>query len=113
LRERPFEPDTGNAGAGIREKRLRWPYPKRDAVFYFMRLTINGEINENVRAVTLRELLEELGITSGRVAVEVNMKVIKKADYESFGLHYGDVVEIVNFVGGGGHLLNEGEECGR
>jgi len=66
-----------------------------------MRLTINGEIKENIRAATLRELLEELGITSGRVAVEVNMKVIKRADYESFGLHDGDVVEIVNFVGGG------------
>jgi len=47
------------------------------------------------------ELLEELGITSGRVALEVNMQVIKRADYESFGLHDGDVVEIVNFVGGG------------
>jgi len=66
-----------------------------------MRLTINGEINENIRAATLSELLEELGIKSGRVAVEVNMRVIKRADYGSFGLHDGDVVEIVNFVGGG------------
>jgi sulfur carrier protein len=66
-----------------------------------MRLTINGEIKENIRAATLRELLEELGITSGRVAVEVNMKVIKRADHESCELHDGDVVEIVNFVGGG------------
>ena len=66
-----------------------------------MRLKINGEIKENIRAATLRELLEELGIISGRVAVEVNLKVIKKADHESFGLNDGDVVEIVNFVGGG------------
>ena len=66
-----------------------------------MRLTINGEINENIRAATLTELLEELGIKSGRVAVEVNMKVIKRADHGSCELHDGDVVEIVNFVGGG------------
>jgi thiamine biosynthesis protein ThiS len=46
-----------------------------------MRLTINGEIKENILAATLTELLEELGITSGRVAVEVNMQVIKRADH--------------------------------
>jgi thiamine biosynthesis protein ThiS len=60
-----------------------------------MRWTINGEINENIRAATLTELLEELGIKSGRVAVEVNMQVIRRADYGSFELHDGDVVEIV------------------
>ncbi|MDH4232956.1 MAG: sulfur carrier protein ThiS [Nitrospirota bacterium] len=66
-----------------------------------MRLTINGELHENIQAATLRELLEELGIISGRVAVEVNMQVIKRTDFESFGLHDGDAIEIVNFVGGG------------
>ncbi len=66
-----------------------------------MKLKINGEIKENIRALTLRELLEELGITPGRVAVEVNMQVIKKADYEGFRIHDSDVIEIVNFVGGG------------
>lgn len=69
--------------------------------FYFMRLTINGEIKDNVLATSLQGLLEELGINSGRVAVEVNMQVIKKSDYESFGLNDGDIVEIVSFVGGG------------
>jgi len=66
-----------------------------------MRLTINGEIKENIRALTLKELLEELGITPGRIAVEVNLSVIKKTDYESSRIHDGDVIEIVNFVGGG------------
>jgi sulfur carrier protein len=66
-----------------------------------MRLTINGETKENIRATTVKELLEELGITSGRVAVEVNISIIKKADYETFRLIGGDNVEIVNFVGGG------------
>ena len=66
-----------------------------------MRLTINGEIKDKVLATSLKELLEELGIISGRVAVEVNTQVIKKADYESFRLNDGDIVEIVSFVGGG------------
>lgn len=66
-----------------------------------MRLKINGETNDNIRAATLKELLEELGIISGRVAVEVNAAIVKRADYDTFRLKDGDILEIVNFVGGG------------
>ena len=66
-----------------------------------MRLTINGETKDNIQATSLQELLDEMGIISGRVAVEVNTQVIKKADYENFRLNDGDIVEIVSFVGGG------------
>jgi thiamine biosynthesis protein ThiS len=66
-----------------------------------MRLKINGEIKDNICAATLKELLEELGIIPGRVAVEVNASVVKKADYDTLRLNDGDVLEIVNFVGGG------------
>ncbi len=66
-----------------------------------MRLKINGEIKDSIRAATLKELLEELGISSGRVAVEVNEAIVKRADYEAFRLKDGDALEIVNFVGGG------------
>jgi sulfur carrier protein len=66
-----------------------------------MRLKINGEIKDNIQAASVGELLDELGINPGRVAVEVNIQVIKRADYMSFRLKDGDVLEIVNFVGGG------------
>ena len=66
-----------------------------------MKLTINGEITENIRAGTVRELLEELKVEPGRVAVEVNLTVVRRADYGQYRLKEGDVVEIVNFVGGG------------
>lgn len=85
-------------GLGIRSKAT---VSQRDAVFYFMRLNINGEIKDNILATSLKELLDELGIISGRVAVEVNTHVIKKSDYESFRLSDGDIIEIVSFVGGG------------
>ena len=67
-----------------------------------MRLRINGEIIENLRSTTVKELLDELKIEPGRVAVEVNLSIIKKSDYENTRLSDGDNVEIVNFVGGGG-----------
>jgi sulfur carrier protein len=66
-----------------------------------MRLNINGETKDNIGASTLKELLEELGIISGRVAVEVNAAIVKRAEYDTFRLKDGDVLEIVNFVGGG------------
>jgi sulfur carrier protein len=66
-----------------------------------MRLTINGEIADAIRAATVQELLDELKIVPARVAVEVNLKVIRKAEYETYRLSEGDTVEIVNFVGGG------------
>ena len=37
----------------------------------------------------------------GRVAVEVNLIIVKKADYDKYALREGDLIEIVNFVGGG------------
>ena len=69
--------------------------------FVFMRLTVNGEIFETSGSATITELLNELKIEPGRVAVEINQSIIKKADYSKFKLYDGDKVEIVNFVGGG------------
>jgi sulfur carrier protein len=66
-----------------------------------MKLKINGETVDNLRAATVMELLGELKVDPGRVAVEVNLTIVKKADYSGFGLKDGDTVEIVNFVGGG------------
>ncbi len=68
-----------------------------------MRLTINGETVEDLKAETVGELLKELKFQAGRIAVEVNLEIVRKTDYESFRLNDGDAVEIVNFVGGGEH----------
>jgi sulfur carrier protein len=65
-----------------------------------MNIKVNGEDRQTDR-VTLKELLKELGIMRDRVAVEVNLKIIKKADHDKYQLSEGDVIEIVNFVGGG------------
>ncbi len=65
-----------------------------------MRLKVNGEDRE-CKGKTVLELLQELGIIPERVAVEVNLRVIKRADFENHLLSDGDSVEIVYFVGGG------------
>jgi len=66
-----------------------------------MKLKINGTETEQKEGVTVTGLLEALKIDPGRVAVEVNLKIIKKCDYQTHTLNEMDTVEIVNFVGGG------------
>jgi sulfur carrier protein len=66
-----------------------------------MRIIVNGAVLEKSNAATVSELLRELLINSDRVAVEVNLTIVKKEAYSTFKLNDGDKVEIVNFVGGG------------
>jgi thiamine biosynthesis protein ThiS len=66
-----------------------------------MKLIVNGELFETSKSGTIPDLLEELGIEPGRVAIEVNLTIVRKADYAKFRLHEGDRIEVVNFVGGG------------
>jgi len=63
-------------------------------------IAINGE-NRSVTARTVKELLESLDIDSKRVAVELNMEILPKADYVTRTIANGDRIEIVHFVGGG------------
>ena len=53
------------------------------------------------RPAPVTELLAQLEIDARRVAVELNLAVVKKAAYDSSVIKDGDEVEIVNFVGGG------------
>jgi len=71
-----------------------------------MRLTVNGEAREIAgatpdAAVTVVTLVEALGLAETRVAVEVNRKIVRRANWPEAMLAEGDVVEIVHFVGGG------------
>jgi len=65
-----------------------------------MTLTINGDTLVT-EASTVSDLLKELCVDPARVAVEVNLSIVKKAEYAAYNLNDGDTVEVVNFVGGG------------
>ena len=64
-------------------------------------LEINGETREVPAVDNARGLLKFLGITEERVALEINHKIIRRADWETTLVSDGDHVEIVQFVGGG------------
>ncbi len=61
---------------------------------------VNGEMI-NAAEKNILELLELQGCKSGRVAVEVNGKIVPRSEYDKTILNDGDSVEIVRFVGGG------------
>ncbi|MBI4698230.1 MAG: sulfur carrier protein ThiS [Nitrospirae bacterium] len=66
-----------------------------------MILKLNGTETELQDGITVAGLLTTLKIEPARVAVEVNMNIIKKCDFQDLVLKHKDSVEIVNFVGGG------------
>ncbi len=50
---------------------------------------------------TLAELINANGLDASRVAVEINGKIISKTMYTETVLEDTDVVEVIEFVGGG------------
>ena len=66
-----------------------------------IQLEINGEKRMLPSVSNVTELIHALGISESRVAVEVNRKIVRRAEWESTPLADMDHVEIVQFVGGG------------
>jgi thiamine biosynthesis protein ThiS len=66
-----------------------------------MTIRLNGDTHEIPGPLSVSALLQRLEIDARRVAVELNLAVVKKAAYDSSVIRDGDEVEIVNFVGGG------------
>jgi sulfur carrier protein len=65
-----------------------------------MEISVNGE-TKTLSPVSILGLLQMLEIDPRRVAVELNLEILPKPDYETTTLQDGDRVEIVHFVGGG------------
>jgi thiamine biosynthesis protein ThiS len=66
-----------------------------------MNLTINGEDRSLPSAASLDALVEQLGMKSDRVAIELNREIVPRDRWSQTGLRDGDRLEIVHFVGGG------------
>ena len=66
-----------------------------------MRLRINGEDRDVAGGMTLADLVASLGLAGRRVAVEHNREVIPASGWSAQTLAENDVLEIVQFVGGG------------
>ena len=66
-----------------------------------MTIRLNGEPYDLPGPLTISELLTHLQIDARRVAVELNLQVLKRGTFDTSIVNEGDEVEVVNFVGGG------------
>ncbi len=64
-------------------------------------VTINGKPVQLEGSVSLEQYLDERNVNTKFVAVAYNGNVLRKEDYNGIVLSEGDVVEIVQPVGGG------------
>ncbi|MBI3802341.1 MAG: sulfur carrier protein ThiS [Nitrospirae bacterium] len=66
-----------------------------------MQVTVNGVRQEIPAETNILELLAQLNVQPERVAVEINLQVIHRQQYNRVPLKEGDQIEIIGFVGGG------------
>jgi thiamine biosynthesis protein ThiS len=64
-------------------------------------ISVNGENRESVSGETVADLLRQLGLDGGRVAVERNLEILPRPKWTETQVEAGDRYEIVQFVGGG------------
>jgi thiamine biosynthesis protein ThiS len=62
---------------------------------------VNGETKQMPPGTSVRALLDHLGLNPGRVAIEYNLEILPKTQWEETRVVAGDRLEIVQFVGGG------------
>jgi thiamine biosynthesis protein ThiS len=64
-------------------------------------IVVNGEDRAARPGATVTDLLRELGLDAGRVAIERNLEILPRPKWTETRVEAGDRYEIVQFVGGG------------
>jgi thiamine biosynthesis protein ThiS len=64
-------------------------------------ITVNGEERSAKPGSSVTDLLDEMGLDPGRVAIERNLQILSRPDWQKTGVQDGDRYEVVQFVGGG------------
>jgi thiazole synthase len=66
-----------------------------------LKITINGEYREINAGVTVAAMLSHFGIVPGKVAVERNLEIVPRSQYDTVLVEDQDKYEVVHFIGGG------------
>ena len=66
-----------------------------------IQITVNGETRSVPAGQPLQGLIEALGLTDRRIAVEVNEQLVPRSELPERVVAPGDRVEIVHAIGGG------------
>jgi sulfur carrier protein len=66
-----------------------------------LRIQVNGQAREVEENLRLPQLITTLDLKPEQIAIELNQKVIRRAEWQKTILRNDDKIEIVHFVGGG------------
>ena len=66
-----------------------------------MNIILNGKPAKIPDPLTARQLITHLGLGDKRLAMEVNLEIIPRSEYEQTPIQENDRVEIVQAIGGG------------
>ena len=66
-----------------------------------MEIRVNGETRQWDRSLTVRDLLEALGVRPEGVVVERNLTIVPRERMAEEAVEDGDTIEIIRLVGGG------------
>ncbi|MAK94508.1 MAG: thiamine biosynthesis protein ThiS [Gammaproteobacteria bacterium] len=64
-------------------------------------VTVNGKTETLLAGLSLEDLLQDLGMTKGRIAVELNGHIVPRSQFSSQRISNLDSIEIVQAIGGG------------
>ncbi len=91
-------PKAGNSALPAANPKSQFQNPGEDAL---ITIEINGDSRQVPDRMTLTALLEWLKIPRDRVAVERNLEIVPKGDWDTVVVAERDRLEIVHFIGGG------------
>lgn len=64
-------------------------------------ILLNGEPHALAADLTAADLVEQLGLSGRRIAVEINEEIVPRSQLAVTPLADGDQVEVVHAIGGG------------
>lgn len=66
-----------------------------------IKIELNGEAHEMPAGMNVAALLQQLDLPRAKVAVERNLEIVPKSQFDEVLIVDGDRLEIVHFIGGG------------
>lgn len=64
-------------------------------------IQLNGEAYELAEKQSIVDLIAQLKLSHGRIAVEVNREIIPRSEHGNTLICASDVVEVIHAIGGG------------
>lgn len=66
-----------------------------------IQVTVNGDVKQFRQGATVADLIAGMELTGQRIAVELNLEIVPKAEHVNTQLQDNDVLEVVHAIGGG------------